>query len=68
MASVAFAWWNWTNGLSKPRMVLSGTVEIDFHGSLERFATGQGLTIQAGDGHKARAIGGIVRLVFFDEA
>jgi len=49
-------------------MVLSGTVEIDFHGSIERFATSQGLTIQAGDGHKARAIGGIVRLVFFDEA
>jgi mannose-6-phosphate isomerase-like protein (cupin superfamily) len=47
-------------------MVLAGTLEIDFHGSIERFATGQGLTIKAGDGHKARAIGGLARLVFFE--
>lgn len=47
-------------------MVLEGIVEVDFHGSVERFAAGQGITIPENDGHKAKAASAIVRIVFFE--
>jgi hypothetical protein len=47
-------------------MVLEGLVEIDFRGTVERFAAGQGMTIRMGEGHKAKPIGGIARIVFFE--
>lgn len=47
-------------------MVLEGTLEIDFHGSAERFSVGQGVTIGENDGHKARAVSLLVRIVFFE--
>jgi hypothetical protein len=49
-------------------MVLEGTLEMDSHGAVERFSVGQCLTILPGDGHKARSVSAIVRLVLFDEA
>jgi hypothetical protein len=47
-------------------MVLEGILEVDFHGSVERFSAGQGLTISENDGHKAKAVSPLVKVVFFE--
>ena len=47
-------------------MLLEGILEVDFHGTVERFAAGQGLTISENDGHKAHAVSAIVKIVFFE--
>jgi hypothetical protein len=47
-------------------MVMEGVLELEFQGSVERFAPGHGITIRAGEGHKARVVSGLVKIVFFE--
>lgn len=49
--------------------VVSGILEIDFHGQLIRYPEGSGLFIPAGskNGHKARSVTPVVRLVLVED-
>jgi quercetin dioxygenase-like cupin family protein len=50
-------------------LVLSGTLEVDFQGTLETYGEGSGIFIPAGVGsaHKARSQTPVVRLVLVEE-
>jgi quercetin dioxygenase-like cupin family protein len=51
-------------------LVLEGALEVDFHGDLVTYETGEGLFIPAGSkgGHKARSLTPVVRLVLVEDA
>jgi len=51
-------------------ILLEGSLEIDFHGALVRYAQGDGLFIPGGDAsaHKARALTPIARLLLVEDA
>jgi len=47
--------------------VVSGNLEVDFEGAIERFTAGDTIVVPPGDGHKARAVTAVVRLLVVDE-
>ncbi|MEO8099482.1 MAG: hypothetical protein ABI811_17420 [Acidobacteriota bacterium] len=48
-------------------MILEGTLEINCCGTVHSFGKGDGLAIPKCDRQKARAVGGVARLVLFEE-